>query len=156
MKEFFKVRVYTFTSISSWRCTKKYSKMKCKSYKLIGQRGRERVWKRRVVTYTLEGEQMRTVLRFGFLHPSKNKRSMRKGPKSTKQSLSAESLKGSEIKAPVTLKEEVRERGWWLRKRVEVFIYITYTYHFQLPQLWDDTFLRFKPPRLWHSVTCVQ
>ena len=54
---------------------------------------------------------MRTVLRFGFLHPSKNKRSMRKGPKSTKQSLSAESLKGSEIKAPVTLKEEVRERG---------------------------------------------
>jgi len=34
---------------------------------------------------------------------------MRQGPKSNKQSLSAEYLKGSEIKAPVTLKQEVRE-----------------------------------------------
>ena len=61
--------------------------------------------------HTLEEEQMRTALGFGFLHPTKNTKSMRQGPKSNKQSLWAESLKGSEIKAPVTLKEEVREQG---------------------------------------------
>ena len=147
MNEFFRVRVYPFTSISSWSYTKKYSKMKCKSHKLTGQRGREREWKRRAVTNTLEGEQMRTVLGFGFLHPAKNKKSMRQGPKSNKQSLSAESLKGSEIKAPVTLKEEVREQGWRLRKRLEVFIY--YYIHISRPAY---------PTKRWYgcgTLTCV-